>query len=165
MNNKIYSIVYSPTEENYIGALVSMSSALKNNKNNKIKFYIIVENSFDKTFIPLFEAFKNHGNCVDVVFKYIDSNTYKKALKGLPFNNDYFIFEYANLVEEDQFLYLKANSLVNGELETLFNTDVEDCSCLATECLHPEFVKNVLNNCSDTLPINHMLLINKKGCI
>lgn len=162
MNNKIYSIVYSPTEENYIGTIVSMLSVLENNKQNKIKFYLVLEKCFEKSLIQHFEIYKKYENCLDIVYEYIDSFKYKKVLRGINFNNNYFLFEYANIIKEDKFLFLKPFSLVDCPLDELFEIDITEHSCLSTECLGPKYVQSVLGNTPDILPINHMLLVNSK---
>ena len=66
--NNILKIVYTPTNDSYRLAIVSMYSLLKNNDKNIVDFYIVIDNNFDKNNCKDFFQLKQFKNCRNIQF-------------------------------------------------------------------------------------------------
>lgn len=162
MNEQVINIVYTPTDDNYIGIVVSMCSVLKNNPKNKINFYMLIDENFNNEFEKYFETYKQYPNCENVIFKTVNSLKYKQISSMLCFSNEIYLFEIADLTDADKILYLKPYSIVTTDLTELFNIDLSDYSCTATEYLFPEYLKSDYFNINKIPNECHSLLINTK---
>ena len=66
MNN--IKIVYTPTNESYKLAIVSMYSLIINNSDNIIDFYIVIDKDFDMKNCDEFSFLKQFKNCKSINF-------------------------------------------------------------------------------------------------
>ena len=57
MENKEINIVYCLNNIDYMSVLVSVQSVIKNNSNNFINFYFIVDETFEQDLIKTFNFF------------------------------------------------------------------------------------------------------------
>lgn len=122
MKNKM-NIVYSfqGIEEAEM-LIVSMYSVLLNHQNSQIEFYIALDSKIDNKYIKLLDKFKDYNNCIGVHFITIDKHKYL-SLRPEVINYHYsYIYELAELINVDKFLYLSYFSIVNDDLSEMYNS-------------------------------------------
>ena len=132
MKNKM-NIVYSfqGIEEAEM-LIVSMYSVLLNHQNSQIEFYIALDSKIDNKYIKLLDKFKDYNNCIGVHFITIDKHKYL-SLRPEVINYHYsYIYELAELINVDKFLYLSYFSIVNDDLSEMYNS-LENYDAAASE--------------------------------
>lgn len=127
------------TDENYfIPALITIKSIINSKeKNTKYNFYIFLnKKAFDK-YNSIFESFKNKyidkKEC-SIYRRIMDKNTYDNCVSGhWRLTNACFyrldIPYYFNDIEI--VIYLDSDMLVRHDLGNIYNTNFDDCYCLA----------------------------------
>src|SRR5574344_1296043 len=156
--NNIINIGYTPSNETYEITIVSMYSSLLNNPQSLINFYIVVPETFDKS--NNFSCLKNYKNCNEINIIHVDSNKYKNMSSGLFYSNRLFSFEFPELIKIDKILYLSSHSIVNGNIQELYNIDITDVSAAATEFIYQRNIKDNFNIGKKIIFNNTALLIN-----
>ena len=121
----------------YYMTLVSMVSILLNNQEEKIKFYIIIDETFDLEEKSLFNKYKTWENCVDIIFVKINSAKYKTLHEDLCVCPRLYCYEFGNLINENRVLYLNSFAIINKPIRELYDLNLEGHSCAATEYIYP----------------------------
>lgn len=159
--NKNINIAYTPTNNTYQLAIISMFSLLINNTNNIIDFYIITDKTFDYKNIEKFKFLKHYKNCNNITF-ITTNNEYSNLIKNKILVSERMrIYEFGTLLNEDKVLFLDAQTIVNNDLLELYNTPLDDYSCAATEYIYSKDVLNRNNIIDKSIAFNSgILLIN-----
>ena len=147
------SIAYTLFEHEKYMAIVSMQSILQHNKNNNVKFYILLNEFLKFEDCSLFKEMEKKYKCK---IEYINCNIskFERIKKQVRFCPHFYSFDLANLIQEDRVLYLDPNTVVNIDLAELFDTDLDGNCCAASEYLFPKYcssyhnfdLKKILNN-------------------
>ena len=158
--NKI-NIAYTPVGNKLIYFLVSLLSVIQNNKNNYICFYFVIDENFDKNKCKLVEKFIFRNN-VEIKWINVNSQKYNKLRTNLTINERLYLFEFTELISEDRVLYLHTDSIINIDLKDLYNTELVNYSCAATEYLYAKATKSIYKNTNNKVYHNLTLLIDLK---
>lgn len=143
--NNILKIVYTPTNDSYRLAIVSMYSLLKNNDKNIVDFYIVIDNNFDKNNCKDFFQLKQFKNCRNIQFvntlfefdNYFRSKVYVTERMR--------IYQLSKIIHEDRVLMIDAQTIVNDDLLELYNIDLDGCACAATEYIQSKDIIRMNN--------------------
>ena len=130
---KKMNIVYTFNADEIQMLFISMISVLINNQNYQIEFYIVTDNKISRSkYIKLLDKFNEYDNCIGVHFITIDKNKYL-SLRPQIVNYHYsYIYELAELINADKFLFLPYCSIVNDDLSEMYNT-LENYDAAASE--------------------------------
>lgn len=150
---KNISIAYTLFEHEIYMAIVSMQSILQNNKNNNVKFYVLLNEFLKSEDCSLFKEMEKKYKC-QIEYINCDIPKFERLKKQVRFCPHFYSFDLANLIKEDRVLYLDPNTVVNIDLAELFDMDFEGNCCAASEYIFPEACssyhnfefKNLLNN-------------------
>ena len=93
----MYNIAYSLSNNTYLAAIVSIQSILLNLNNASIKFYLMIDDLFEKKYVHVFEKFFKQYQNIHYDFIKIDSHKYLS--EGVNFTNRFYIFEIGNVVK------------------------------------------------------------------
>ena len=161
MDNTV-NIVYTPAMNAIYMTIVSMYSVLINNRNQMIKFFIIVDEDFDADFAEMFKKLKNIQNCFDIVFVKTSIYSYKAISDKLYVNPRFHIFNLHELINVDKVLCLSSYSIVNDEITELYETNLENNSCAACEYIYSNECNPKFKFVSNNVFNNNILLVNLK---
>ncbi len=126
MNTNI-KILYTPENKDCYATIVSMQSVLVNNLQNDLEFYIVVDEDFDRNKLQIFKMFEEHENCKKVNIIIENSTKYKNLSPNLYYCPRLFIFNVANILKKiDKILYLHSYTIINSDLTSLYQTNIED---------------------------------------
>lgn len=134
MNN--IKIVYTPTNESYKLAIVSMYSLIINNSDNIIDFYIVIDKDFDTKNCDEFSFLKQFKNCKSINFintNFEFNSNFKSKIK---ISERMRIYQLCQILPEEKVIFIDAQTIVNKDLLQLYNTDLSGNSCAATEYIH-----------------------------
>ena len=131
--NQTINIAYTPTNNSYQLAIVSMFSLLSNNKNNAVNFYVIVDESFNDKYKDEFKSLKQFKNCNSINFITATIKYSDLARNKIVLSERMRIYELGNLIQEDKILFIDAQTIVNADLLELYNTPIDGYSCAAAE--------------------------------
>ncbi len=134
MENKI-NIVYTFQDIKETEMLiVSMYSVLVNNKDSQIEFYIATSDiNIDSKILDVFDILRKNENCKNINIIQINKKRYNYLRPQIVTYHFSYIYELAEKINEDKFLYLNFCSILNENLDTLYNTDLQEYSCAACE--------------------------------
>ena len=134
MNN--IKIVYTPTNESYKLAIVSMYSLIINNSDNIIDFYIVIDKDFDMKNCDEFSFLKQFKNCKSINFinTNFEFNSYFKS--KIKISERMRIYQLCQILPVEKVIFIDAQTIVNKDLLQLYNTDLSGNSCAATEYIH-----------------------------
>ena len=136
------NVAYSLTSDNNFSALVSIESVVKNNLNNNINIYLIVDENYNKEDCSLFEYLKKYKNCKSLNWICIDSKDFVKQKEYFCRDLSLLYYFYAyKFINEKRILFLDTISITNEDLSELFNTDLTNYSCAAPEYIYPHISK------------------------
>ena len=142
MNNTL-TIAYTITNDSLYYAIVSIASLFINNKDNNINLNIIYDENLDDEYLKLFKKFDIYKNCTELNYIKINSSKYDYFKRNLFFSERFYIFELSNLINADRVLYINEYTIVNSDLEELYNTDLENYSCAAVEYIYGDEIKDI----------------------
>ena len=142
MNNTL-TIAYTITNDSLYYAIVSIASLFINNKDNNINLNIIYDENLDDEYLKLFKKFDIYKNCTELNYIKINSSKYDYFKRNLFFSERFYIFELPNLINADRVLYINEYTIVNSDLEELYNTDLENYSCAAVEYIYGDEIKDI----------------------
>ncbi len=131
IDNKI-NIVYALNVNEIQMLFVSMISVLLNHQNSQIEFYITSDYKIDNRYIKLLDKFKEYNNCVGVHFITIDRNKYLSLRPQIVNYIFSYIYEIAEHIKVDKFLYLSYFSIVNDDLSEMYN-NLDNYDAVASE--------------------------------
>lgn len=134
MNN--IKIVYTPTNESYKLAIVSMYSLIINNSDNIIDFYIVIDKDFDTKNCDEFSFLKQFKNCKSINFintNFEFNSNFKSKIK---ISERMRIYQLCQILPEEKVIFIDAQTIINKDLLQLYNTDLSGNSCAATEYIH-----------------------------
>lgn len=160
MNTNI-NIAYTLNNNNYLMTFVSMQSVLENNKNNTINFYLVFDNTFESVFGQIFDKFKGYLNC-NIFFVTENIQKYSKIETFSRYIEMSYVFDFANLIDQDRVLYLHSDTFITCDLREFFNQDLTGYSCSAPEYIYSESLRNDYNLSNSILFHNTVLLIDLK---
>ena len=63
MSNRQINILYCLTNDNYLSTLVSVQSVIKNNSNNLINFYFVIDEIFEEEYLKAFNFIEKIPFC------------------------------------------------------------------------------------------------------
>ena len=118
-----FNIAYAPDDKYINQTIVSMVSAVENNKEHEIEFIIIYSNLSDESILKL----KSVKNCTLRLLQ-----TDENIFTSLPLSHwvtvqAWFRIKLPDLCQDlDKILYLDCDTLILGDLSELFNTDLEE---------------------------------------
>ena len=118
-----FNIAYAPDDKYINQTIVSMVSAVENNKEHEIEFIIIYSNLSDESILKL----KSVKNCTLRLLQ-----TDENIFTSLPLSHwvtvqAWFRIKLRDLCQDlDKILYLDCDTLILGDLSELFNTDLEE---------------------------------------
>lgn len=159
--NQTINIAYTPTNNSYQLAIVSMFSLLSNNKNNAVNFYVIVDESFNDKYKDEFKSLKQFKNCNSINFITATIKYSDLARNKIVLSERMRIYELGNLIQEDKILFIDAQTIVNADLLELYNTPIDGYSCAAAEYIHSKDVISRNNIINKNIAFNSgVLLIN-----
>lgn len=107
---------------------VTMNSILKNNKNKKILFYIVSNHLSEKNKKSIEKLKKTYTN-VDITYFLVSTERFDDLKLNIPYITQQTYYRYIIpelLPNLKKALYLDSDIVVNGSLEELWNTDIED---------------------------------------
>ncbi len=166
MNNKnVINILYTPDNNTYKMALVSIQSVIENNKHNQLAFYIAIDEDFDEELKDLFYNYQNkYKNVINVEFVNIKKQKYIDFSKELIYSNRIYILEAPSIINVEKLLFISIYSIVNTDLMNLYNTDISEYQCAGCEYIYSSELiqKYNLVGISNILSTN-ILLINTKN--
>ena len=156
------NVVYS-TDENYSKiCMTSLYSLLESNKMIKeIEIYIIDNNLNEKTKKQFTELIKKYNREI----KFISC---KEICEELQKNNDFPVSAYARLfiqdyIKDDKIIYIDCDTIVNGSLEELWTTKLDDYWIAGVQDPLPNYLKKTSEMDENDRYINSgVLLINLK---
>ncbi len=156
MNESYINIAYTPNNTTYLMNIVSIQSLLINNPSCKIKIYLLVDSSFEKAYISLFKTIiKGFNNVVLNVINVDSDNNFLNQDK-VTFTNRLYLFKIGDLINENKVLYLNEFSIIDSNIKELYNIDLGNYSCAATEYIYGEEIPSI----SKFGYQNNMMLIN-----
>lgn len=118
-----FNIAYAPDDKYINQTIVSMVSAVENNKEHKIEFIIIYSNLSDESILKL----KSVKNCTLRLLQ-----TDENIFTSLPLSHwvtvqAWFRIKLPDLCQDlDKILYLDCDTLILDDLSELFNTDLDE---------------------------------------
>ncbi len=151
------NIVYTVSEKTFYMAMVSIHSMFESNKSHAINLYILYDDTMAKEFTSKFNLLKKYPNCENLNLIKMDSRKFSPITK---YYKSVYCFELANLIDEDKAAYINPTSIVNGDLEEVYNTDIEDYSCAATKYINE--LSNAFVSKNSFLFTNYFILLNLK---
>lgn len=117
------------TDNNYAyPTIVAMTSILKN-RNNKthINFYIMLSGDFDQSLKDKIESLKNKYKKCSVSFIDMEDKLKDLYTSGYIKTASYYRLLLPNLLPDlDKILYMDVDTITQGDLSNLFDTDIED---------------------------------------
>lgn len=161
---KIISIAFSCSDEYAQHLSVAMTSILQNNERLNFIFYILNKNISDRNRDIISSICNSYSNC-RIEFISVDEERFKSiTVSGSYLSLEtYFRFLLAEVLPEvDKVLFLDSDLIVNGNIEPLFDTDVEDYYFAGVEerCLYGTgYIEDVLKFTSDELYVNAGVLL------
>lgn len=155
------NIVYTPTNDTYIFTLVSICSILLNNLNSDINFYLVIDDTFNK--LEYFESIKKYKNCKNINVINVDKRKYRNLYSKFYFTTRLYAFEFANLIKEDKVLYLSSHTIVTGNIQEMYDTDISNFSAAATEFIYQKNIKKIFGIEKNIIFHNTVVLINLKN--
>ena len=166
MTKDIINIAYTIRNESYISTLTSIYSLIENNSMNLLKIYIIYDENFDTKLFKYFKDLKKFDNLKDLIFVKAKSDKYfflKKYIQYYEYINEHFyIFELDELLEENRIIFLNSSTIINGNLEDLYNINMEGKSCAVVEHIHSETFLQRIDTKRDIAFNNAVMLIDLK---
>ena len=136
------NIAYSLTSNRNFSAIVSMESVIKNNINNQIKFYLIIDENYNENDCLMFDYLKKYNNCKSINWINIASKSFEIIKHYV--SNDLSLLYYFNayqFINEDRILFLDTDSIIKDNLIDLFSIDLKNYSCAAPEYIYPHILK------------------------
>lgn len=134
---EVISIVFAINEEYVAHCCVSVISILENNKIRQFNVYILTDYlSLESR--ELFQEVENEYFNVSVRYVLLDSKPFKLLKKRGGYITEHTLYRYVIgdiLPNLDKALYLDADLIVNGDIEPLWNVDLEGYYCAGTEDL------------------------------
>lgn len=124
------NVAYALQNDIYYMTIVSIHSLLENNKNNNIILNLLCDGTIEKDVLDRFNEFKNYRNCEKINFIKVNQakyENYSQLLKTL------YVFELAKQTSLDKVIYISNYTLINGDLAELYNTDLSNYYCAASE--------------------------------
>ena len=164
--DNIINIVYIVANLSHYSTMISLESLFENNSNNKINITFIADSTVRKDLIKIYEDFaKQQPNIGQYKTVFVDRTKYRYFI-----NNPKFIFverlylaEVPELVDYDKFIYLSSSTIINSDLNELFNINISNNSCGGVEYVNPQNIKTTYNfNSNKIIFSNHVLLVNCK---
>ena len=109
--NKI-KIVYTPTNESYKLAIVSMYSLIINNSDNIIDFYIVIDKDFDTKNYDEFSFLKQFKNCKGINFinTNFEFNSYFKS--KIKISERMRIYQLCQILPEEKVIFIDINDII-----------------------------------------------------
>lgn len=154
---KTISIAYTLFEHEKYMAIVSMQSILKNNKDNNVKFYILLNEFFKLEDCSLFKEMENKYKC-QIEYINCDISKFERLKKQVKFCPHFYSFDLPNLIDESRVLYLDPNTIVDIDLAELFDTEFRGNCCAAPEYLFPKNLSSYYNLDLKSLSNNAIML-------
>lgn len=145
MNESYINIAYTPNNTTYLMNIVSIQSLLINNPSCKIKIYLLVDSIFEKAYISLFKTIIKGFNNVVLNIINVDSDNNFLNQDKVTFTNRLYLFKIGDLINENKVLYLNEFSIVTSNIEELYNTNLENYPCAATEYIYGDEVQYISN--------------------
>lgn len=161
MNNQTFNILYMVDNDNFEMAFVSIHSVIKNNLNNFLKIFIVVNYDFKKENEELLKFINKIESCELKIIKR-DQKQYSRFSQRLLPTERFALFDIANFINEEKILFINSYSIVNENLDALYNTDIKNNSCAATEYIYQDFIKKQFVINKPVIFNNTILLINTK---
>ena len=146
---------------------VCIFSILQNNKDEEINFYILSSDLSQKSKNKLNKFQELYYNC-KILFKNIDGSIFQDLKLNIKYISieTYFRYIIADVFPElDKILYLDADTVINGSIEKLYNTDLEDFYCVGVNdiCIERLGYKQNIGFKEDEVYVNAgVLLLNLK---
>ncbi len=154
---------YTIGNQSLYDACVSIQSLIANNTNNKLKIYIVIDNLFKENNFNILDLYKKCKN-VEIVYLNVKNERFNWIKKNVYFDEGFYSFKLPLLIKEPRVLYLSPYTLINDNLSELFNLDMQNHSCLATEQVLSENYKKEWG-ISHRIVNNNVLLIDTKKWI
>ena len=155
------NIVYTLESNTIYLAYVSIFSLIINNKNKLLKIYLIYDSSINDEYIKMIANLKqiNSGNNF-IFIKSEKLSRYKSFSSSLFVTPRLHAYGFANYVKEDKVLHLSSFSIINTSIDELYNIDLSNYSCAATEYIYGDDIikKNYINK--KTIYNNGIVLYN-----
>lgn len=138
------NIAYSLNNDNYLSILVSIQSVIENNRENRLKFHLIIDETFENEHLKLFKPLEKVQNCT---LNLVQENRkkYISIMQKVNFNENFYLFNLYNLIDENKILFLSENTIVNSDLSELFETDLTNNSCACVEYNYPQILEEFFN--------------------
>lgn len=136
------NICYSTNEDFARHMAVSITSLLENNVHSKIVVHILYSDLSEATKARL-SAFENRYKNTKIIFHKIDDSRFEKF--GLTIEHitkeTYFRYMIADVLPDiDRVLYLDGDTIVNGDISELFDTDLTNYYCAGVSDIYIESV-------------------------
>ncbi len=159
MENKEINIVYCLNNIDYMSVLVSVQSVIKNNSNNFINFYFIVDETFEQDLIKTFNFIEKNSFC-KTHFVNESRKKYSNIISRTNFSENFYLFNLANLVEVNRAIYLSPQTLINCDLLELYNLPINEKCCAVAEYIYPQIFEEMFNVKKEQAIHSTVLLIN-----
>ena len=161
MKNNQINIVYCLNEEEYLSALVSVQSVITNNLNNFINFFFIIDENFNRELLKSFKFInKKPFYTVNIIKE--SKNKYLNILNKVNFSENFYLFDIANLINVEKFIYFSSQTLINCDLNNLYNTNIDTYTCAACEYIYPQVFEEMFKLKKEHVMHATVALINLK---
>lgn len=133
-------------DENYaMPCGICITSVLENNKESQCRIYILTDGFSDKTILSFKELQLKYGQ--EFIINKIDSTVFEGLKVSDRFRRSiYFRFLIPDIVDGDKALYLDSDIIVNGDLKSLWDTDLSSWACAVVE-----------DQCSDDIRLHNRI--------
>ncbi len=141
MHNMI-EVAYTPSNNTIEMTTVSIYSLLINNTKNIINLHFVIDNSFTKENQDLLLGFKKFNNCKNITFFSVKQKHYDDLKDFLNVTDSMRIYEFPEIIKKNRILYLSSVSLINTDILSLYNIDLQGNSCAASEYIYSDDIIN-----------------------
>lgn len=134
MKRSGYTILLTIDQTYLVPATVTLFSLLKNNPEQSFKIYLFCGESDPKWLTPLRKIVEGRGS--EIVVKRASKEIFNNIKINLHFSaSNYYRLLAADLIEEDQVLYLDSDTLIIGDIAPLWQVDLKGYPVAAVDDL------------------------------